>query len=93
MAATEVIVENCEGSVGSIEEIGEDVFAFVPDDALAEFAWGPDMALSDEQRDEAVASCVDSDYADRYARSVVGDDASRQALEQARRQVCEALFS
>lgn len=92
MASQEVILENCEGTRGTIEEIGDEVFAFVPDDDQEDFAVRPGEDVSGRQLDRAIDSCVDSAFAEKWAEIVVGEDAPREARERAQRRVCEGLF-
>lgn len=92
MAAAEVIMENCDGAQGTVEEIGDSAFAFVPDDAKDEFGFDLNSPETESEREQAVESCMGSEWATDWAASVVGADAPEDAKERARRSVCEGLF-
>lgn len=93
MASQEVILENCEGTRGSVEEVDDDVFAFISEEAQREMGEDISERLSGRKQEQAVESCIDSEFADEWADSVVGEDANRQARSAARRHICESLFS
>lgn len=92
MASQEVVLENCEGVDGSVEEVSDDVFVFVPGAAQREFAHDLQDDLTDRQREAAIESCVESDWVRNVAETLVGDGAGRAARESTRRSVCERLF-
>lgn len=93
MAGQEVILEECEDVQGSIEEIGDDLFVFVSEEARRAFPVQPGDPVDEMERDRAIDVCMDTDFAREYADSVVGEGAPREARELAMATVCERLFS
>lgn len=92
MASQEVILENCDDVEGSVEEIGRDVFAFVPSDARDEFDFDLNGPKTDAEVAEAIRSCMESRWAEDWADNVLGPDAASEAVEAAKRRACEGLF-
>jgi len=93
MAGQEVILEECEDVQGAIEEVGNDVFVFVSEEARRSFPFELDEPVGGRDRERAVNVCMDTEFAEEYAKTVVGERASSGAREAARQTVCEQLFS
>lgn len=92
-AAQEVVMQECEGEDGQMVEVAEDVFVFVREDSAQEFEFDLNSPETDDEFEEAIVSCMDSEWARDWSRSVLGPDAPDDALEQAKRRACEGLFS
>lgn len=86
-------MENCAGEGGTIEELDDHVFAFVPQDARGEMGLDEPLDPNDEQLPLAIESCMNSEWSRDWAESVLGPDATEEMLEAARRRACEGLFS
>lgn len=91
-ASREVIREECEGVNGEMVEVAPDIFAFVPDDRAAEFDFDLNSPETENELAAAVESCMDSEWAEDWASSVLDEDAPAAAREAAKRRACEGLF-
>lgn len=91
-AALEVVTEICEGVEGTIEEVADGVFVFVDEDAKGEFAFDTNSPETPEEREAAVESCTDSEWAEGIAAGFFGPDPPADAMADMKRRVCEGLF-
>lgn len=92
-AAREVIREACDDEDGVMVEVADEVFAFVPSEDATAFDFeigldGPDRAVQD-----AIDSCVSTEWATAFADSLVGEDAPVEARHHAKRTACEGLVT
>lgn len=91
-AALDVVLSECEGREGRLGELGDNLFAFIPESAL-----GFDPDDIDRDDDDAVAAamedCIGSEFAEALAEQLLGDAMSRRNLRHARRSICEQLVS
>lgn len=93
-AAMAEILEECADRPGRIEELADGAFAFIPHGVPEEqFGFSLDSPATPEEQEEAIRSCMNSEWARDWAESVLGPEAPPEALEQARRRACEGLFS
>lgn len=91
-AAAEVISEECGGEKMRVKRINGNTLALVSEEAIDEFGFDVNSPATESDREEAIENCMDSEWARDWAESVVGSDAGRDAMEQAKRRVCEGLF-
>lgn len=91
-AALEVIMEECAGRTGEIEEIQDGVFAFVPEDARREFDFDTNSPQTEAELEEAIESCMESEWATELAESFC-DSPRGECAERVKRRACEGLFS
>lgn len=94
LASMETILVECAGKQGQIEEIDDDVFAFLPEGVAEEqFGFSTNSPQTEAERQEAIESCMNSEWSREWAESVLGPDAPMEARSAARRRACEGLFS
>lgn len=91
--AMETILNECSGRQGKIEEVAEGSFVFIPEGmAEEEFGFETNSPETDDELEEAIESCMGSEWATEYADAFLGDDAPMDARETLKRNVCEGLF-
>lgn len=100
LAAMELLQEECAGQKGVYKGVGDGVLVFVPEDFIKEFEaktghkFGNPLAYGTQEFEKALEVCVkESEWADKLARRMLGEDAPPEALEALKRKLCERLLS
>lgn len=92
MAAIEVVQEQCDGDEGTVKEVANGIFAYVPSDAADDFDFDLNSPETPEEREQAVQSCMGSEWAEGIAEGFFGPDPPVEAMDDMKRRVCEGLF-
>ena len=92
MAALDLMNEKCEERGGEAVLLNEDTAIFIPEEAVEEIGYSPHSPENAKQREEAVESCIGSEWAESWSSAVVGESAPADVKRRAQRELCEGLF-
>jgi len=93
MAAAEILSqEACGGGTMVTLPINEGVLVWVPEEAIKEIGYSPHSPTSPDEVEKAIQSCINSRWAENWAKAFVGETAPRETIEAVKKSVCEKMF-
>jgi len=93
MAAAEIVSqEACEGGTMVTLPVGDGLLIWVPEEAIKEIGYSPHSPATPEEIEKAIKSCMESRWAENWARAFVGETAPLEVLNTVKKAICERMF-